>query len=241
MAYLPTTDQILLVGGRDENGPLFPEAFTFDLATSSWQRIAGDVPYGVIGCAVEWMPNIGRAIVFSGAGRQLYDDTWSYEPETRTFTNLEANPRPPGRSDAAHAYDPVHGRLLIFSGGVRAVPPYQYRDDMWAFDGSAWTQIETTSTATVPSPRRYSASAFDPIGNKWLVWGGTNSEQDFDELWAFDVTTDRWQRMPAENAPPAPRGFAASAYDPTRDAMLVVGGFSVFLEPYADGWLLQLH
>ncbi|MCC7380612.1 MAG: hypothetical protein IT384_02210 [Deltaproteobacteria bacterium] len=236
--YLPTTHQLLLVGGRGDAGPLPPAAWTLDLATGTWTSIAAPVPPGVIGCAAEWMPNIGRAIVYGGAGRSLYQDTYAYDPAARAFAPVATvTQAPPGRSDAPQFYDPVGGKLYVFSGVVRAFPPFEVREDLWAFDGTDWSLVET---ATTPPPRRYSATAYDPIGARWYMFGGTDGPSDLEDLWAFDPAARTWTRLDLPDAPTA-RAFSASAYDPVADAMLFIGGFTVDYRGLRDGWHLKFQ
>jgi hypothetical protein len=233
--YLPDQHQMLLVGGRDDFGPRQPEAFVFDIASNTWTQLAAPVPRGVIGCAVEWMESISRAAVFGGAGAGLFDETWLYDPEAQTFTLLPTSTTPPGRADPAHAYDPVSGRMLVFGGGVRVVPPRMYLDDTWAFDGTDWVEI---AGAEHPSERRFSANGVDPETNTWYLHGGTVDEEDRDDLWRFDFAAETWTRL--EDPLPPARGFAAGAWDPRSRALHVIGGLTQpFFSALADGWRMH--
>lgn len=236
--YLPDSHEVLLVGGRNEDAALPPAAFTLDLSTLSWRQIQGDTPRGVIGCSVEWMPRIGRAIVYGGGGsRSVFQETWSYDPVARGFTLLgDLSQSPPGRADAPSFYDPVSGRMFVFSGTVRAVPPFQMRDDLWAFDGQEWGLVETS---TSPGSRRFSASAYDPIGARWYVFGGSYGPADRDDLWSFEPASNTWTKIDLAD-PPSARAFSASSYDPIAHALLLVGGLTVDFRAFSDGYRLLL-
>lgn len=236
--YLPESHEVLLVGGRDEAAALPPAAFTLDLSTLRWQQIQGDTPRGVIGCTVEWMPRIGRAIVYGGGGsRSVVQETWSYDPTARAFTLLDGlSQSPPARADAPSFYDPVSAKLFVFSGTVRAVAPYQMREDLWSFDGERWSLVETS---TRPEPRRFSASAYDPVGARWYVFGGNYGPGDRDDLWSFEPASSTWTKIELPGAPSA-RAFAASAYDPIAHALVMVGGLTVDFQAFRDGYRLLL-
>ncbi len=232
VAYLPDQRQMLLVGGRDESGPLAPAAFILDLATNVWTKVAGPVPSGVIGCNVEWMPELAKAVVFGGGGRTGFDTvTWLFDPTSQRFNFANPDHTPPARSDAASAYDPINHRMLVFGGSVRAVAPYQLLSDTWAFDGVDWTEI----TGDHPSERRFGAPGVDPTTGSWFLFGGTRETDDFDEIWRFDLVSSTWTLLPV-TMPPA-RGFPASAWHGPTGALYVFGGLG---QPnytgFHDGW-----
>lgn len=244
--YLPDQHQLLLVGGRNLRGPLAPAAWTYDLATRVWQAIDGDLPTGVIGCSVVWMPSHpggGRAVLFGGQSpTALPQETWIYDPAARTFSLLLTATTPPGRRDAMMAADPA-GRVLLWSGALSVFPPENARflEDFWAYDGNDW--VEVSALGTAPAPRRYAASAFDPGRREWIIYSGTKETEQFDELWRFDATTDTWSLLPVTGAArPNPRGFAAFTFDPGSDRYALFGGLTQpdFVDVSA-GWTLQLR
>lgn len=224
--YLPTTYELLIVGGRNDRGPLAAAAWTFNLSTEAWTAIEGPVPDGVIGCASVWMPNIGKAVVYGGGSRtRVNDDTWIYDPTTRTFLGLPLEVRPPPRADAASAYDPGEGgQMLIFGGAISANPAApRMRNDLWAFDGTAWREL--SATGTPPAARRAMAAAFDPTRRVWVLYSGTFETGDFDDLWLFDADSKTWTELPTTGAP-GPRGFSAMEYSRDLDAFLLFGGLA---------------
>jgi hypothetical protein len=236
-AYLPTTNEILIVGGRNADGPLPRFAATLNLGTNVWTTVTGNLPNGIIGPSVEWMPNLGKAIVFGGGGTRGNERlTWSYDPSTRTFDLLAPAHVPPGRADAPTAYDPIHERILMFGGGVRAIPPYAHLGDLWSFDGTDWTELTVTDG---PAPRRYMASGLDPVTRLWVLFGGTKEDQDFDDLWLFDLDTDTFTRRTTTSTA-TPRAFSGYAFDAESGQMLVFGGLEVpFFDPLSDAWRLR--
>jgi hypothetical protein len=233
--YLPNQHQMLLVGGRDDRGPRQPEAFLLDIDTMEWTQLSDPVPGGVIGCAIEWMENIGRAAVFGGARASLVRETWLYDPEARSFEMIATSSTPPGRADPAHAYDPVNGRMLVFGGGVRVVPPLMHLDDTWAFDGTDWVEI---TSAEHPSARRFPAFGVDAASGSWYVTGGTVETEDRDDVWRFDFATDTWTQLEDPELPP--RGFASGEWDPVTRSLYVFGGLTQpNFSALSDGWRLR--
>jgi hypothetical protein len=238
--YLPAQNQVLLIGGRDDNGPLAPAAWTLDVATSTWTAVGGSVPGGVIGCAAAYVTSLGHAFVFGGGFSSFLSETWSYDPTQRAFTKLSLSAAPPPRADAIAAYDPAGGggRMLLFAGTADEVTSANHFNDLWAFDGTAWTELHPTGGP--PPPRRVAAGGFDAAHRTWLVFGGTIETQDLGDVWLLDVANLTWTNLPNFGAPPA-RGFASSGFDPSSNSYVIVGGLqqpsSVTL---TDGWKMQI-
>lgn len=234
--YLPSTHELLVVGGRNSRGPLAPFGATLDLSTGVWRLIEGPRPFGIIGCNVEWMPDLGRAIVFGGGSSQGNEDkTWSYDPEARTFTQLMPDHRPPGRRDGTSAYDPIGRRMLVYGGAIQVLPPYRHLADVWAFDGVDWTELPQTQA---PIARRYMVGGVDPATGLWVMTGGTEEDVDYADTWFFDL--ERSEFLPqTTTSTPSERGFASAVFDPERGQLFLFGGLQVSaLYPLADGWVL---
>jgi galactose oxidase-like protein len=247
LAYLPDQNQVLLVGGRSDTQALPPAAWTLDLATSTWTRVQGDAPPGVIGCMAAWMPDYpggGRAIVFGGGGsRDVYNDTWAFDPAAQTFEKLMPAHSPPARGDGMARYDPGpaggHGRVLIHAGVVQLFPTPHHLDDLWAFDGTDWSEVAVTGSK--PSARRVQAQAFDAARREWLLFGGTIESMDYNDLWLFDANMGSWTQLPMDGAPLG-RGFAAFGYVPGDDAYFMFGGLSQPIgNSLADGFRLRIR
>jgi hypothetical protein len=160
----------------------------------------------------------------------------------RTYTRLHLTNFPPGRGDGAIAYDPGppggHGRLLLFSGLVNVYPMPDLRDDLWSFDGTAWTQIMETDPH--PQARRVTSNAFDPVRREWIVFSGTIETMDFDDLWLFDAKVDQWKQIPAMSTPPA-RGFGSFGYTAADDYVMFGGLQQPSNHGMADGYVLHLR
>lgn len=239
--YLPDQDQVLLIGGQD-GAPMTPAAFTLDLTTSTWTAVSGAVPDGGIGCMTAYMPSLGKAVVFGGLSGTtgMTSDTWLYDPVAATFTKAAPAAHPPARADGVAAYDPAGGgRMLLFAGTSNEVDATGHMNDLWAFDGTSWSQLQPTGGP--PSVRRVPAAGFDAQRRRWVVFGGTDETSDRGDLWLLDVASLTWTQLDGTGAPSA-RGFASAGYDPVTDAYVVVGGLAQPSDAtQSDGWELQLH
>lgn len=103
-----------------------------------------------------------------------------------------------------------------------------------------------------PQARGDAVGAVDPRTGLLYVFGGDvgptvmciPSPMARNDLWRYDATCDRWESLDAAN-PPSARARAASAYDSTRNRLIVFGGrfragTSGSYTLYNDVWALDI-
>jgi hypothetical protein len=99
------------------------------------------------------------------------------------------------------------GNLWLFGGqGFDSKGNEDVLNDLWKFDGANWTWVSGSNTVdqggsygtegvaaagNVPGARWGSVSWIDKSGNLWL-FGGSDSENDLNDLWKFDGTNWTW-------------------------------------------------
>ncbi len=235
-AFLPTSNEILFVGGHDDHGNVSPAAMVFAVAGSSFTQMQGGPPPGS-GCVAAYLPKLQRAIVLDTDGH-----TWSFDGQV--FATLSPARTPPARHDAAMAYDPVHGdtasgRLLLF-GGTTATSESA---ELWSFDGTTWAELGTVgdpSSVDTDEPRPLSraraAVALDASRRLLYVFGGVRMGVFLNDAWRLDLRTNTWEKL-GPGAGPVGRADASVAYDAARDRLLVFGGTGA-KGPLSDGWAL---
>jgi hypothetical protein len=232
-AYLPDQNELLVVGGADENGALPPLAFTLNLATRAWVLVPGELPRGVVGCSAAYLTASARAIVFGGSDDSgPTDETWSYDPQGGIFTQLSPSTSPPARLDSALVEDTAGGRLLLYGGkGTDTL------GDLWAFDGQDWSPID----AADPPPAR--RGAFVAFGSDLFVFGGFDATAYSDVL-RFDAAAGRWsavQITPGSDGTPSARGYGGAGWDAMSGQLLAFGGLGDDgNSALSDGWQLTL-
>jgi len=105
-------------------------------------------------------------------------------------------------------------------------------DDLWAWDGSAWSELPVQGDA--PGPRSHHGLAAGPDGV--LLFGGATSTSTFaslvDETWL--LAEDRWSQL--DGPGPSARGLPALGYDPDRDVFVLYGGFDPDGAALDDTW-----
>src|SRR5579864_4224030 len=96
------------------------------------------------------------AVLFGGtAGGALLGDTWTWDG-TRWLERSGLTGSPSARLGAAMAYDDQTGQVILFGGQG---PSSNALDDTWAWDGSAWHQLQPSHS---PSPREGASAVYDP-------------------------------------------------------------------------------
>ncbi len=175
----------------------------------------------------------GEIILFGGLGFPSgfptpLNDTWTYDGSNWT----QRSGGPPGRFDAATAYDPLRQRVVMFGGSDFG----GLLGDTWEWNGTNWTPM---SPATSPTPRFGSAMAFDATRNGVVMFGGGfGGFSASNQTWIWDGLT--WSQITTSAAPRA-RYFLAMAFDPVNNALLTIGGgpYDNISDSYArDSWML---
>jgi hypothetical protein len=166
-------------------------------------------------CGSAWDEQRGVLVAFGGSIGGVPVSTMR-EWDGTTWTNLSPTPRPTQRGRPAMAYDAARGETVLFGGSPIPTP------ETWTWDGVAWTQ---KAPATQPSVRFGAAAAYDRVRQVVVLFGGfVPSGQDANDVWEWDGAN--WaQRTPAGGSP-TPRGAHRMVWDASRQAVLVVGGFS---------------
>jgi hypothetical protein len=137
--------------------------------------------------------------------------------------------------------------MVVFGGYWDESP--QLKNDVWELPlEGAPTWHELLPLGTPPPPQEHGAVAYDPIRGRLILFGGydvltTSAGHARSDVWELSLgDTLAWtERHPGGSAVPALYG-CATAYDATRDRLLVFGGRheSPLGPPQQDTWALDL-
>jgi hypothetical protein len=163
------------------------------------------------------------------------DSTWTWDGSRWTQQHPAHNP--PGRENAALAYDPSTRGVVLFGGMTGVFPNLNYLGDTWTWDGRDWTRRLPKNS---PS-RRATNAATDPAGGGVLVQGGVG----YGHLGgAFFYDTWRWNgRDWIELAPRHhPDGdLATLAADPATHTVVAFGGAFPYPQLFGSTWTWDGH
>jgi hypothetical protein len=238
MAYHEFAQLSLVMGGGDYGG-FRGDTWAWD--GTAWTKLldTGGVLPEIQGHAAAYDGARQVVVAFGGNVAGTPSDTtyrlrgpgggWSWEA-----TCTGSCVRPPARSFPAMTYDPVRQQVLLY-GGFSDAAGTAPLDDLWAWDGSSWTQLCTTSPCNGgqrPSARGAGGMAFDHHRGRAILFGGQENGGAYPPgIWEWDGVA--W-RPPSAGGPEG-RAAMAVAYDAARRAVLIYGG-SVGSGSRADTW-----
>ena len=193
--------------------------------------LPGAVPNARYGAA-SWTDKNGIFWLFGGFGTSSgvgvhLNDLWKFDPTTAVWTWVSGGPTSagggygpapgtptpgniPGARREAAGWADASGNQWIFGGFGLASSGTGYLNDLWKFDGTAWTWMAggnvvngggvfgappAPAPGNTPSARGAAAGWTDASGNFWLFGGtgfGTGGVGLLNDLWKFDGTNWAW-------------------------------------------------
>jgi hypothetical protein len=162
--------------------------------------------------------------------------------------------RPNALAEMDGVWDPI-GKRMVFFGGDGGFPIQcssnpDPKGATWAYDPvcEVWTLYPT---AKGPSARTRHSAVYDSQEHRMIVFGGryrvpgtTEPYTLYDEVWAFDLTTNTWSEIATTGTGPSPRWSAAAIYVPKAHMLLVstgnVGTSATTYSPAKDTFALNL-
>jgi hypothetical protein len=219
LAYDSKADRVILFGGSDENTLGFSDTWAYDFNTNSWKELAKG-PAHHLGARLAYDAESDRTILFGGFNvmdeyNGLYNDTWAYDYNSNTWTEMKPSASPPARNYQAMTYDSKADRVLVWGG------TYTLHDGVWAYDynKNTWTEMKPGGGPN-PSAREYPAMAYDANADRTIMFGGTMGGT---ETWAFDYNNNTWTKMASKTVPDQISRHAV-VYSPAIDRLILFGG-----------------
>jgi len=163
-----------------------------------------------------------RVMMFGGATNdEEFGDTWVFNYETQSWSELTLETTPTPRHSAVMVYDSADEVIILF-GGYNGT---SQATDTWIFDCA--TEVWTEVTPEFSPPARMShAMVYDSVNDKVIVFSGYSPEGPFkNDTWTYDSTTNTWEEMNLEESPHARYG-AGYIFDEGNESMIIFGGNS---------------
>ncbi len=228
MAYDSNSDRVILFGGYVEStGTYQNDTWAYNFNTNTWTDMnPATRPAGRDGHAMTYDAESDRVILFGGNKGDLIgsDETWAFDFNNNTWTNVNPGTRPAGRWIHAMAYDSESDRVILFGGAV-GVKPYP-SNDVWAYDfnTNTWTNM---NRVTRPASRWGHAMAYDAESDRVILFGSHSLGFDH-ETWVYDFNNNTWTNMDPATGPPGRSGHFM-AYNDESDRVVLFGGIMGFL------------
>ncbi|HEX7317055.1 MAG TPA: kelch repeat-containing protein [Pyrinomonadaceae bacterium] len=161
-------------------------------------------------------------VLFGGEKATGYlGDTWEWDGVAGTWS-LKATTGPSPRGYASMAYDPVRNVTVLFGGGDNG----SQKNDTWEWNGATWSLM--TPVGPTPLARAGHGMAYVSSCGVVMFGGGGSGGSYLGDTWVWDGIM--WTQK--SNTGPSVRTGPGMAYDSTRKALVLFGGFSI---PSATG------
>ncbi len=232
-AVVPEDDAVYLFGGSDDSGAGLTtlERLTWTSTGATVAPIALDEPTRRLDVTqlggLVWDAPRRRLVSACGFGTSApHCQVAAIDPRTGRVEVLAAGADGPSPRYGFFAAHDVEGqRLVVFSGAQRPLrnSPVNPATDVWALaldaPDAAWTLL--LDAAEFPG-RRNGCSAFDPVGRRLFVWGGTpDARTTSPGLWVVSLRpgAESVREIPFAPARPA-RSSCTGLYDAPRRRVL---------------------
>jgi len=263
----PATGRVAIFGGdrgrivaQAPQPEYIDETWVFNPG-AGWTEITGGSSPSARGRhTTAYDPNGNRMLMFGGRWRPdgqssgdytVYNDLWAFDFDDDTWTLLDdgTGTGPQGRWFPASVYDERDDTFYIFGGGINTNPlNFVFVMDVWAYKDGAWSAV--TTLGQPPSPRLWSAYAYDSFRHELVVFGGQPGNfvsGSFNDTHVLSLSTNQWSKVhPGGLSAPSARFSAMMTYDSTRDQILLTGGHvdggvDNDLWAFKDGLWTELH
>lgn len=217
--YDPVNDRIMMFGGGNDND-VYDDTWVLNSTTGDWTELVLDSSPVHRSSTVMVYDSADEVIILFGGynGTQWDSDTWIFDCNTETWTEVTPAHSPYGRGSHAMVYDSINDKVLLFSGygstGANVA-------DTWSYDynTNSWEEM---NPSTSPG-RRYGAGCiFDQANEIMIIFGG-NSQGHYSDTWRYNYATNTWTEFsPTEN--PGALKWSAMAYDSVNQKSILFGG-----------------
>ena len=195
------------------------QTWAYDANSNSWEQLANVPRTPMLGQRIAYDSESNRIIMFGGFDMTKYifvHETWVYDYNTNSWTNMQPKKHPSGRNYVGMVYDPKADRIVLW-GDYQKNYTRGTDDSVWTYDYNTNTWEEHIHKKDGPVVRDYMMMAYDEKADKFIMYGGY--EYGNDETWVYDLNTDTWQQMqPKDN----PGGISRYAMVYAKDANKVI-------------------
>jgi hypothetical protein len=217
--------RMVLFGGFD--GSTSNDAFELTLGGSpQWNAIVttgGPPPSRAVAATLDDAPN-DRMVVYGGVGgdgNAALHDTWSLALASGEWTALSpGGTEPTPRDFPLGAYDRANRRLLIY--GARDTTGGLVPDVACAL--SLDSPMQWSRLAPGAPARDRASGVYDHLGNRLVVFGGTDAAGARADVWELALASGRWSQWTVAGTPPSARAGQSTIDDPIHNRMVIFGG-----------------
>ncbi|MBK8979787.1 MAG: hypothetical protein IPM29_28145 [Planctomycetes bacterium] len=174
MTYDAARRRVVMFGGFTRaNGAwqTLDETWEYDGLALTWTQVPTANRPGPRMTTLVYDAGRSRVVLFGGQGLDTagwpfsVGETWEYDGGDWTRIPI---PEPSARHPNI-CYDPTRGRVVVFGGFEGAGGVFHPLDDLWEYDGTAWTRLPDGGR---PPAQFGSTFAYDPGGDRTILMYG---------------------------------------------------------------------
>ena len=185
--------KLVIFGGGD--GPTYyNDVYIFDTTTNRYTKpaITGEQPSKRRAHTACFYRN-GIYIFGGGDGERALDDVWRLDVSDFNKLFWKCVCPPSSGSGSVTSRVPANTSTTSLSAKIRKNGPMASNSP--TLDGSPLQQQR-------PTARGYHTA--NMVGSKLIVYGGSDGQECFRDVWVFDVDTEVWKLVPMDPPPPPP-------------------------------------
>jgi len=217
------------------------ETWSFHLEELEWEEMKPAIaPSPRVGHMMTYDSNTDRIILFGGfegktAFTPNYDDTWAYDYNSDTWTEMNPVTHPSARMYSEMVFNNHSNKIILWGGRTWDVLS---DNSIWEYDyiGNSWEEIKVENGPVLPFP--YFGMLYDDQNNEMFLFGGPS---DTGKLvhWKYSFDEDLWSLLEIEKSPPH-REKHAIVLHPVLKKVVLFGGIAddVLLE---GTWVFDLE
>jgi N-acetylneuraminic acid mutarotase len=208
----------------------FAQTWAYDPAADTWQQMnPGTMPSKRWGPGMAYDTESDRIVFFGGADlaanylRSSLNDTWAYDYNSDTWTEMQPEVSPSARCFHGAVYDSASDRVLLW-GGTTARDLSDQK--VWAYDYNTNTWTAQKAPADAPLQRAGFGLFYHPPSGRMIVYGGLDMRDGYlveATTWAYDYGANSWQALTPSQSP-GKRAYSLVAYAPSVDKAIFFGG-----------------
>ena len=198
-------------------------------------EVTDESPPALYRAAMAYDAESDRVVVFGGSSdtSDFTNETWSYDYNTNTWTNMTPSNSPHVRGDHEMVYDSESDLIILYGGWYGERVSSYYLTDTWTYDlnSNTWTEM---FPSTCPGWLYRFSMTYESKADRVILFHG-------DETWTYDVDTNIWEKKSPENYPQ--NHFSSKiVYDENSELVILLGLviISQIDTGYPETWVYNL-
>ena len=237
LSYDRVRDRLVMFGGyrytTDGKNTIEPLYDTWEFDGQSWTEVQTSANGPKVDKPLLAYDLDRKETILLGINATFDTLMYRFNAETKAWQNIPADPLPPCVHESTLVYQ-RHNQTLNLTGGL-CNDTASLADEVWQWDGTAWTKIEAKLGGFAATRANGAAYAYDTVYNRLVRYGGTTNFGTLVDSSTYTLRDLTWRFMPSPTRP-SPRSLTIFRRDPARGGILLFGGLNEFSHDTTIGY-----